>query len=193
MKGKLAIHGGSPTVPDGSSGRWPEITQEDKDAVLRSWSATFSLASTVRKRRLWKKSGRSFTGSRQALSFNSGHGGAAFGAVCRRVGPGDEVITTAFSFSGTFHPILQQNAIPIFVDIDPRTYNIDASKIEAKITDRTKVLMPVHITGFRRIWTRYSRWPKSITSSSSRTPARRTERPTKVASPGPWATWAALA
>jgi dTDP-4-amino-4,6-dideoxygalactose transaminase len=54
---------------------------------------------------------------------------------------------SAFSFSGTFHPILQQNGIPVFVDIEPRTYNIDPEQIEAKINDRTKVLMPVHIHG----------------------------------------------
>jgi dTDP-4-amino-4,6-dideoxygalactose transaminase len=63
------------------------------------------------------------------------------------VGPGDEVITSAFSFSGSFQPILQQNAVPIFVDIDPHTYNIDVGQIESKISERTKVLMPVHIHG----------------------------------------------
>jgi len=63
------------------------------------------------------------------------------------VEPGDEVITSAFSFSASFHPILQQNAIPVFVDIDPRTYNIDVKRIEAKITEKTKALLPVHIHG----------------------------------------------
>ena len=87
-----------------------------------------------------------FTGS-HVLSFNSGTAALHSALFAAGVGPGDEVITSAFSFSGSFHPILEQNAIPIFVDIDPRTYNLDVQQIEAKISDRTKVLMPVHIHG----------------------------------------------
>jgi dTDP-4-amino-4,6-dideoxygalactose transaminase len=63
------------------------------------------------------------------------------------IGPGDEVIVPAFSFSGTYQPILHQNGIPVFVDIDPRTYNVDVNQIEAKITDRTKAIIPVHLHG----------------------------------------------
>jgi perosamine synthetase len=63
------------------------------------------------------------------------------------IGPGDEVITTAYSFSGTYQPILHQNAIPVFVDIDPRTFNLDVNQIEAKITEHTKAIVPVHIHG----------------------------------------------
>jgi dTDP-4-amino-4,6-dideoxygalactose transaminase len=81
------------------------------------------------------------------LSFNSGTAAIHCALFAANVGPGDEVITSAFSFSGSFQPILQQNAIPVFADIDPDTYNIDAAQIESKISDRTKVLMPVHIHG----------------------------------------------
>jgi len=147
MNGKLAIHGGPPTVPEGLKRRWPEITQEDKDAVLavleRNVLSGVHGPEATSLEREWAE----FTGSKQVLSFNSGTAALHSALFAAGVGPGDEVITTAFSFSGTFHPILEQNAIPIFVDVDPRTYNIDASKIEAKITDRTKVLMPVHIHG----------------------------------------------
>jgi dTDP-4-amino-4,6-dideoxygalactose transaminase len=88
-----------------------------------------------------------FCGSRYALNYNSGTAALHAALFAAGVGPGDEVITSAFSFSGTFLPILHQNAIPIFADIDPRTYNLDPDQVEAKITDRTKVLMPVHIHG----------------------------------------------
>ena len=147
MIGKLAIHGGSPTVPEGLKRQWPEITQEDKDAVLAVLERNILSGVHGPEATGLEKEWAEFTGSRQALSFNSGTAALHSALFAAGVGPGDEVITTAFSFSGTFHPILQQNAIPIFVDIDPRTYNIDASKVEAKITDRTKVLMPVHIHG----------------------------------------------
>ncbi len=147
MKSRLAIHGGPRTVPPGLKRPWPEITQEDKDAVLavlerRVLSGVHGPEATALEQD-WAE----FTGSRYALSFNSGTAALHSALFAAGVGPGDEVITSVFSFSGSFHPILQQNAIPIFVDIDPRTYNLDPKKIEAAISDRTKVLMPVHIHG----------------------------------------------
>jgi len=63
------------------------------------------------------------------------------------IGPGDEVITSAFSFLASAVAVLHHNAIPIFVDIDPKTFNIDPKKIEDKISSRTKAIMPVHIHG----------------------------------------------
>lgn len=147
MKGRLAIHGGPRTVPEGLKKTWPEITQEDKEAVLavleRGILSGVHGPEATSLEREWAE----FTGSRYVLSFNSGTAALHAALFAAGVGPGDEVITSAFSFSGSFHPILQQNAIPIFVDIDPRTYNLDVKKIEAKISDRTKVLMPVHIHG----------------------------------------------
>lgn len=63
------------------------------------------------------------------------------------IGPGDEVITTPFTFFATAEVVSQMGATPVFVDIDPRTYNIDVSKIEQAITSKTKAIIPVHIFG----------------------------------------------
>lgn len=63
------------------------------------------------------------------------------------IGKGDEVITTPFTFFATVEAIKHVGAVPVFVDIEPGTYNMDIAKVEAAITDKTKAIMPVHIFG----------------------------------------------
>ena len=63
------------------------------------------------------------------------------------VKPGDEVITTPITFAATANTIIHVGATPVFVDVDPETFCIDANKIEEKITDKTTAIVPVHYTG----------------------------------------------
>jgi len=88
-----------------------------------------------------------YCGGRPVRTFNSGTATLEIGLRIAGVGPGDEVITTPASWVATSNVIYEVGATPVFVDIDPRTRNIDLDRIEAAITPRTKALIPVYLAG----------------------------------------------
>jgi dTDP-4-amino-4,6-dideoxygalactose transaminase len=88
-----------------------------------------------------------YCGTRWAVGVASGTDALLLALLACGVKPGDEVITTPFTFIATVESIVKCGARPVLVDIDPRTYNIDAEQIESKITGRTKALLPVHLYG----------------------------------------------
>ena len=84
---------------------------------------------------------------REAVALSSGTAALHLALLAHAIGPGDEVITTAFTFAATATAILLAGATPVFVDIEPDTYTIDPALVEAAITSRTKAIMPVHLYG----------------------------------------------
>jgi len=87
-------------------------------------------------------------GVKHAIATSSGTAALHLALLAHGVGPGDEVITTPFTFIASANSILFTRAKPVFVDVDAATFNIDPSLIEAAITPKTKAIMPVHLYGY---------------------------------------------
>ena len=88
-----------------------------------------------------------YCGAGQCVGLNSGTSALHVALLCLDIGPGDEVIVPAMSFIATAWPVLYVGAKPVFVDVDPRRYTLDPTRLAAAITKKTKAIIPVHLYG----------------------------------------------
>lgn len=121
------------------------IEEELKSAVLRVVEeGHYILGPEVR---AFEKEAATYLNVKHAIGVASGTDALLLSLKALNIGSGDEVITTPYSFFATAGTITNVGGTPVFVDIDRKTYNIDPQLIEAKITDRTKAIIPVHLFG----------------------------------------------
>ncbi|MGE5645654.1 MAG: DegT/DnrJ/EryC1/StrS family aminotransferase [Acidobacteriota bacterium] len=143
---KPALLGGTPvrTAPFPS---WPVIDETEERAllgVLRGKKWFRGDGKTVNR---FEEAYAKLTGARHCLATANGTSALLTSLAALGVGAGDEVIVPPYTFIATVNAVLALNAFPVFVDTDPETFQIDATKIEAAITERTKAIMPVHLGG----------------------------------------------
>lgn len=143
---KLAVMGGSPvrTAPFPS---WPVIDTNEEQALLKvlrggKWNRLDGDYT-----RQFEETWAAKLGAKHCLATANGTSAliASLGAL--GIGPGDEVIVPPYTFVATINAVLIHHAIPVFVDTDPETFQIDARKIEAAVTERTRCILPVHVGG----------------------------------------------
>ena len=147
MGKKLALGGGKPvrTKPIFYS---PVIEDDEIDAVvslLRTRRITALSSSIVKD---FEDAFARHVGMKHCVAMNSGTAVLHAAIAACGAGPGDEVIVPAYTFVSSASCILHHNAIPIFADIEPDSYCIDAKDVERKITDKTKAVIPVHLFGY---------------------------------------------
>ncbi|MGH9839252.1 MAG: DegT/DnrJ/EryC1/StrS family aminotransferase [Blastocatellia bacterium] len=143
---QLALLGGKP-VRGEPFPTWPVIGESDEKAwleVLRSKRWNRLGGSYVER---FEKTWAAAVGAGHCLAASSGTSALAIALNALEVGPGDEVLVPSYTFGASVNVILLQHALPVFLDTDRETFQVDAGKIEAAITKRTRAIMPVYVGG----------------------------------------------
>lgn len=145
MVEKLAIFGGKPIRNTYLTYGKQSIDDEDVNAVIDVLKSDF--LTTGPKVREFEECIAKYVGTKYAVAFSNGT--AALHAACHAAGisEGDEVLVSPMTFAASANCVLYCGGRPVFVDIDPNTYNIDVNKIEEKITENTKAIIPIDFTG----------------------------------------------
>jgi dTDP-4-amino-4,6-dideoxygalactose transaminase len=144
--GKLAITGGEP-LRRAPFTTWPVATQEEALALedVLSSSKWGGQPFPGKHAAAFAKKFAEFHTAKYAQCVNTGTVAIQSALIAIGIRPGDEVIVPAYTWEGTVGPVLLVNAVPVFVDIDPETYCLDANLIEKAITAKTKAILPVHL------------------------------------------------
>ncbi|MBO3763065.1 MAG: DegT/DnrJ/EryC1/StrS family aminotransferase [Thermoproteota archaeon] len=142
---KLAVNGGKP-IREKPFPSWPIFDEEELNALKEVLeSGVWGIGG--RKKKEFEDKFSSYQNAKYGVAVTNGTAALEIALRACGIGCGDEVITTPYTFMATATAILYVNAVPVFVDIEPDTYNIDPRKVEDAITEKTKAILPVHIGG----------------------------------------------
>src|SRR3990172_2852269 len=144
--GKLALQGGTP-VRSKPFSDWPIWDQADEEAILsilRSGDWFRGRGKVVDE---FEKKYAELTGTKACMATVNGTNALLTSLHVLGVGIGDEVLVPPYTFVATVSVVLLSNALPVFVDTDPETFQMDPDKIEERITEHTRAIIPVHILG----------------------------------------------
>lgn len=142
---KLAIDGGSPVREKYLAYGRQYIDDKDIEAVVELLRGDFlTTGPTVKE---FEKKVANYVGAKYGVAVSNGTAALHMACHAAGIGLGDEVIVPAITFAASSNCVLYCGGTPVFVDIDSKTYNIDINKIEEKITDRTKAIIPVDFSG----------------------------------------------
>ena len=142
---ELALFGGKPVRKEPFP-VWPRVTAGQKEQLLNTLeSDSLGIGSDAIK--AFESQFAKFHDAKYCIATSSGTNALWVALKAGGVSAGDEVIIPPYTFIATASAVLMANAVPVFVDIDPDTFNIDPILIEKAITERTKAIMPVHIAG----------------------------------------------
>jgi dTDP-4-amino-4,6-dideoxygalactose transaminase len=145
---KLALLGGTPVRTKTFQSTWPIFDENEEKALLKALHSRNWCCLRGNVVYDFEKVFAEAMGVPYCVLSNGGTTALKASLHCLGVGPGDEVITTPHTFIATINVITNAHALPVFVDIDPDTGSIDAELIEDAITEHTKVILPVHLSGF---------------------------------------------
>ena len=127
--------------------RWPILTDADRRAVERVLDRGVLSGAAAPEMRALEAEFAAFLGGGLCLATNSGTAAIHLALGAAGLGPGDEVIVPALSFIATAQAVLHQGATPVFADVDARTFAIDPVSAAARVTSRTRAIIPVHLHG----------------------------------------------
>jgi dTDP-4-amino-4,6-dideoxygalactose transaminase len=125
--------------------QYQQIAQETDAAILAVLKSGYYIGGPVVSE--FEQQFAEYVGTSHVIGCNSGTDALYLAILALEIGPGDEVITPSFTFFATAEMVSQTGATPVFVDIDPLTFNLDPHKLEAAITPKTKAIIPVHLFG----------------------------------------------
>lgn len=142
---RLALLGGKP-VRSAPFPRWPVFGKEERAALMKVFSSgTWGIGGSYVTK--FQEDFAKAHGGRYGIAMMNGTVSIEIALKAGRIGEGDEVIIPPYTFAATATAVLNVNAIPVFVDIDPENYCIDPKKIREAISPRTKAIIPVHLAG----------------------------------------------